>query len=63
MDVNLSHTINITAPPGIDTKTFQDALNNPDVKQQIVTTIKETMSNANFGPILKKNEALPNPGY
>ena len=63
MDVNLSHTINITAPPGIDTKTFQEALNNPDVKQQIITTIKDTMSNANFGPILKKNEALPNPGY
>jgi cyanate lyase len=58
VDVNLNHTINITAPTGVDTKSLQDALNNPDVKQQIITTVKNSIYDANFGPIIKKNEPM-----
>ena len=60
VDVNLTHTINITTPQGVDAKSLQDALNNPDVKQQIITTVKTAMADANFGPIAKKNEPLLN---
>jgi hypothetical protein len=56
MDVNVNHTINITAPPGIDTKTLQTALNEPDIKQQIVKMYKDTMSDTIGRPMPSKNE-------
>jgi hypothetical protein len=56
MDVNVNHTINITAPPGIDTKTLQTALNEPDVKQQIVKMYQDTMSDNIGRPVPSKNE-------
>jgi len=58
VDVNLTHTININTPQGVDAKSLQDALNNPDVKQQIITTVKTAIADANFGPIIKKNEPM-----
>ena len=56
MDVNVNHTINITAPAGIDTKTLQNALNEPDVKQQIVKMYQDTVSDTISRPIPRKNE-------
>jgi hypothetical protein len=56
MDVNVNHNINITAPSGIDTKTLQNALNEPDVKQQIVKMYKDTMSDTIGRPMPSKNE-------
>jgi hypothetical protein len=56
MDVNVNHTINITAPPGIDTKTLQTALNEPDIKQQIVKMYQDTMSDNIGRPVPSKNE-------
>jgi hypothetical protein len=56
VDVNVNHTINITAPAGIDTKTLQNALNEPDVKQQIVKMYQDTVSDTIGRPIPSKNE-------
>jgi len=56
MDVNVNHTINITAPPGIDTKTLQTALNEPDIKQQIVKMYQDTVSDTIGRPMPSKNE-------
>jgi len=56
MDVNVNHNINITAPSGIDTKTLQNALNEPDVKQQIVKMYKDTVSDTIGRPMPSKNE-------
>lgn len=58
VDVNVNHTINITAPAGIDTKTLQNALNEPDVKQQIVKMYQDTVSDTIGRPIPSKNEPL-----
>lgn len=56
MDVNVNHTINITAPPGIDTKTLQNALNEPDVKQQIVKIYDNMKADTIGRPIPSKNQ-------
>jgi len=56
MDVNVNHTINITAPPGIDTKTLQTALNEPDVKQQIVKIYDNMKADTIGRPIPSKNQ-------
>jgi len=56
MDVNVNHTINITAPPGIDTKTLQTALNEPDIKQQIVKIYDNMKSDTIGRPIPSKNQ-------
>jgi len=56
MDVNLNHTINITSPSGIDTKSLQDSLNNTDVKNKIVKIVQDTLSDTISRPIPSKNE-------
>jgi hypothetical protein len=56
MDVNVNHTINITAPPGIDTKTLQTALNEPDIKQQIVKMYDDIKADTIGRPMPSKNE-------
>lgn len=56
MDVNVNHTINITAPPGIDTKTLQTALNEPDIKQQIVKMYNDIKADTIGRPMPSKNE-------
>jgi hypothetical protein len=55
MDVNLNHTINITAPPGIDTKTLQTALNETDVKNQIIKMVQDTVKDSIGRPMPEKN--------
>jgi hypothetical protein len=56
MDVNLNHTINITSPSGIDTKSLQDSLNSTDVKNKIVKIVQDTLSDTISRPTPSKNE-------
>jgi len=58
MDINVNHTINITAPPGIDVSMLQKGLNEPDVKQQIINTVRDAVPGSFGGPILGKNEKI-----